>query len=80
MEGLTRNLDGAPARRDPRMDMPQLNGKSVDHKLSARAGEAAAAPAARVADLGGLPPYKRQPIMLYLGRAVRAARDGSGAR
>jgi len=76
MEGLTRNLDGAPAHRDPRMAMP----KSVDDKLSAHAGEAAAAPAALVADLRGSLPYKREPMRVYLGRVVRAARDSSGAR
>jgi hypothetical protein len=80
MEDLTRNLDGAPAHRDPRMDMPQLNGTSVDDKLSARAGEAAPAPAELVADLRGPLPYKREPMRVYLGRAVRAARDGRGAR
>jgi len=73
MEGLTRNLDGAPAHRDPRMAMP----KSVDDKLSAHAGEAAAA---LVADLRGSLPYKRGPMRVYLGRVVRAARDSSGAR
>ena len=70
MEGLTRNLDVALAQRDPRMDMLQLNGKTVD------AGEGAAA---LVADLDGSLPYKREPIMLHLGHAVRTARDGSGA-
>jgi hypothetical protein len=42
--------------------------------------EAAAAPAKLVADLHGSLLYKREPMRVYLGRAVRAARDGSGAR
>jgi hypothetical protein len=80
MEGLTRNLDGAPARSDPHMDMPRLDRKSVDDKPSGHAGEAAAAPAKLVADLHGSLLYKRDSMRAYLGCAVRAARDGSGAR
>jgi hypothetical protein len=37
-------------------------------------------PAKLVADLHGLLLYKREPMRVYLGCAVRAARDGSGAR
>jgi carbon-monoxide dehydrogenase medium subunit len=56
-----------------------LNGKSIDDKLLAQAGDAAAEEAEYIADVRGSVPYKRELMRVYVRRAVRAALDGSGA-
>jgi carbon-monoxide dehydrogenase medium subunit len=50
-----------------------LTGASVDDKLLARAGDAAAAEAETISDVRGSAPYKRELIRVYVARAVRAA-------
>jgi carbon-monoxide dehydrogenase medium subunit len=57
----------------------ELAGKTVDDKLLARAGEAAAEEAEILTDVRGSAPYKRELLRVYVGRAVRAALQG-GAR
>jgi carbon-monoxide dehydrogenase medium subunit len=56
-----------------------INGKAVDDKLLAQAGEAAVAECEFIADVRGSVPYKRELMRVYVRRAVRAALDGSGA-
>jgi carbon-monoxide dehydrogenase medium subunit len=56
-----------------------LNGKRVDDKLLAEAGDAAVAECEFIADVRGSVPYKRELMRVYVRRAVRAALDGSGA-
>ena len=56
-----------------------LNGKSIDDKLLAQAGEAAAEESEFIADVRGSVPYKRELMRVYVRRAVRAAMNGSGA-
>jgi carbon-monoxide dehydrogenase medium subunit len=53
-----------------------LNGKTVDDKLLAQAGEAAVAECEFIADVRGSVPYKRELMKVYVRRAVRAALDG----
>jgi len=53
-----------------------LNGKSVDDKLLALAGEAAVKEAEFIADVRGSVPYKKELMKVYVRRAVRAALDG----
>jgi len=55
-----------------------LNGKTVDDKLLKQAGDAAAEEAEYLADVRGSVSYKRELMRVYIGRAVRAALDGSG--
>ena len=56
-----------------------LAGKTVDDKVLAQAGDAAAEEAEILADVRGSVPYKRELIRVYVRRAVRAAIDGQGA-
>ena len=56
-----------------------LNGKSVDDKVLKQAGDAAVAECEFIADVRGSVPYKRELMRVYIGRAVRAAMQGSGA-
>jgi carbon-monoxide dehydrogenase medium subunit len=56
-----------------------LNGKSINDKLLKDAGEAAAAECEFIADVRGSVPYKRELMKVYIGRAVRAALQASGA-
>jgi carbon-monoxide dehydrogenase medium subunit len=56
-----------------------LNGKTVDDKLLKQAGDTAAAEAELLGDVRGSVPYKRELMRVYVGRAVRAALEGSGA-
>jgi carbon-monoxide dehydrogenase medium subunit len=53
-----------------------LNGKSVDDKLLAQAGDAAVGEAEFIADVRGSVPYKKELMKVYVRRAVRAAMDG----
>jgi len=53
-----------------------LNGKAVDDKLLADAGEAALTDCEFIADVRGSVPYKRELMKVYVRRAVRAALDG----
>jgi carbon-monoxide dehydrogenase medium subunit len=54
-----------------------LNGKSIDDKLLAQAGDAAAEAAEYIADVRGSVPYKRELMRVYVRRAVRAALEGA---
>jgi carbon-monoxide dehydrogenase medium subunit len=54
-----------------------LNGKAVDDKLLAEAGEAALQDCEFIADVRGSVPYKRELMKVYVRRAVRAALDGN---
>jgi carbon-monoxide dehydrogenase medium subunit len=56
-----------------------LNGKSIDDKLLAEAGEAAAEESEFIADVRGSVSYKRELMRVYVRRAVRAALNGNGA-
>lgn len=53
-----------------------LNGKTVDDKLLAQAGEAAVGEVEFIADVRGSVPYKKELMKVYVRRAVRAALDG----
>jgi len=53
-----------------------LNGRTVDDKLLAEAGEAAVKEAEFIADVRGSVPYKKELMKVYVRRAVRAALDG----
>jgi carbon-monoxide dehydrogenase medium subunit len=53
-----------------------LNGKTIDDKLLAQAGEAAVEEAEFIADVRGSVPYKKELMKVYVRRAVRAALDG----
>jgi carbon-monoxide dehydrogenase medium subunit len=53
-----------------------LNGKAIDDKLLAEAGEAAVKESEFIADVRGSVPYKRELMKVYVRRAVRAALDG----
>jgi carbon-monoxide dehydrogenase medium subunit len=53
-----------------------LAGATVDAKLLARAGDAAAAETKTISDVRGSAAYKRELIRVYVGRAVRAALQG----
>jgi carbon-monoxide dehydrogenase medium subunit len=56
-----------------------VNGKTIDDKLLAQAGEAAVGECEFIADVRGSAPYKRELMRVYVRRAIRAALDGSGA-
>lgn len=56
-----------------------LGGATVDDKLLARTGEAAAAATETIADVRGSAAYKRELVRVYVGRAVKAALAGNGA-
>jgi aerobic carbon-monoxide dehydrogenase medium subunit len=53
-----------------------LNGKTIDDKLLAEAGEAAVKESEFIADVRGSVPYKRELMKVYVRRAIRAALDG----
>jgi carbon-monoxide dehydrogenase medium subunit len=53
-----------------------LAGKTVDDKVLAQAGDAAAEEADFIADVRGSVPYKRELVRVYIKRAVRQALDG----
>ncbi len=56
-----------------------LAGATIDDKVLARAGDAAAEEADILPDVRGSVPYKRELVRVYVRRAVRAALDGQGA-
>jgi carbon-monoxide dehydrogenase medium subunit len=76
-----RLVAGAATDRATRLKSAEavLNGKSIDDKLLAQAGEAAVAESEFIADVRGSVPYKRELMRVYVRRAVRAALNGSGA-
>ena len=53
-----------------------LNGKTIDDKLLAEAGEAAVKESEFIADVRGSVPYKRELMKVYVRRAIRAALGG----
>ena len=53
-----------------------LNGKTIDDKLLAEAGEAAVKESEFIADVRGSVPYKRELMKVYVRRAIRSALDG----
>jgi aerobic carbon-monoxide dehydrogenase medium subunit len=53
-----------------------FDGKTVDDKLLAEAGEAAVKESEFIADVRGSVPYKRELMKVYVRRAIRAALDG----
>jgi aerobic carbon-monoxide dehydrogenase medium subunit len=53
-----------------------LNGKTVDDKLLAQAGEAALGDCEFIADVRGSVPYKRELMKVYVRRAIREALEG----
>jgi aerobic carbon-monoxide dehydrogenase medium subunit len=57
-----------------------LNGASIDDKVLARAGDAAADEVDVIADVRGSAPYKRELLRVYVGRAVRQALQANGAQ
>jgi carbon-monoxide dehydrogenase medium subunit len=56
-----------------------LAGATVDDKMLARAGDAAADEVGVIADVRGSAPYKRELLRVYVGRAVRQAMQVNGA-
>src|SRR5262249_10110778 len=50
-----------------------LAGATIDERVLAAAGDAAAAQAECITDVRGSAPYKRELIRVYVGRAVREA-------
>ena len=54
-----------------------LAGASVDAKVLARAGDAAAAEAQCISDVRGSAAYKRELVRVYVARAARQALDGA---
>ena len=57
-----------------------LAGASIDDKVLARAGDAAADEVDVIADVRGSAPYKRELLRVYVGRAVRQALQANGAQ
>ena len=57
-----------------------LNGASIDDKVLARAGDAAADEVDVIADVRGSAPYKRELLRVYVGRAVRQALQANGGQ
>jgi len=57
----------------------ELGGVTIDDKVLARAGDAAADEAECVSDVRGSAAYKRELLRVYVGRAVRAALGSNGA-
>jgi carbon-monoxide dehydrogenase medium subunit len=55
-----------------------LAGATVDDKVLARAGDAAADAVDVIADVRGSAPYKRELLRVYVGRAVRQALQSGG--
>jgi carbon-monoxide dehydrogenase medium subunit len=56
-----------------------LAGATVDEKMFARAGDAAAEEAECMTDVRGSAAYKRELTRVYIGRALRQALNGDGA-
>jgi carbon-monoxide dehydrogenase medium subunit len=56
-----------------------LAGATVDEKMFARAGDAAAEEAECMTDVRGSAAYKRELTRVYVGRALRQALNGNGA-
>jgi len=56
-----------------------LAGATVDEKMLARAGDAAAAEAECITDVRGSAAYKRELTRVYVGRALRQALNSNGA-
>jgi len=56
-----------------------LAGATVDEKMLARAGDAAAEEAECITDVRGSAPYKRELTRVYVGRALRQALSSNGA-
>jgi carbon-monoxide dehydrogenase medium subunit len=56
-----------------------LAGATVDEKVLARAGDAAAEEAECITDVRGSAPYKRELTRVYVGRALRQALNSNGA-
>jgi aerobic carbon-monoxide dehydrogenase medium subunit len=56
-----------------------LAGATVDEKMFARAGDAAAEEAECMTDVRGSAAYKRELTRVYIGRALRQALNGNGA-
>jgi carbon-monoxide dehydrogenase medium subunit len=56
-----------------------LAGATVDEKMLARAGDAAAEEAECITDVRGSAAYKRELVRVYVVRATRAALNGKGA-
>jgi aerobic carbon-monoxide dehydrogenase medium subunit len=56
-----------------------LAGATVDEKMFARAGDAAAADAECISDVRGSAAYKRELTRVYVGRALRQALNSNGA-
>jgi carbon-monoxide dehydrogenase medium subunit len=56
-----------------------LAGATVDEKMFARAGDAAAAEAECISDVRGSAAYKRELTRVYVGRALRQALNSNGA-
>jgi aerobic carbon-monoxide dehydrogenase medium subunit len=56
-----------------------LAGATVDEKMLARAGDAAAEEAECITDVRGSAPYKRELTRVYVGRALRQALNSNGA-
>jgi carbon-monoxide dehydrogenase medium subunit len=56
-----------------------LAGATVDEKMLARAGDAAAEEAECITDVRGSAAYKRELTRVYVGRALRQALNGNGA-
>jgi carbon-monoxide dehydrogenase medium subunit len=55
-----------------------LAGATLDDKVLARAGDAAADEVDVIADVRGSAPYKRELLRVYVGRAVRQAMQSGG--
>jgi carbon-monoxide dehydrogenase medium subunit len=53
-----------------------VNGKTIDDKLLAQAGDAAVGECEFLTDVRGSVPYKRELMRVYVRRAIRAALDG----
>jgi aerobic carbon-monoxide dehydrogenase medium subunit len=56
-----------------------LAGATVDEKMLARAGDAAAEEAECITDVRGSAAYKRELTRVYVGRALRQALNSNGA-
>jgi carbon-monoxide dehydrogenase medium subunit len=57
-----------------------LHSGRLDDQLLRHAGDAAAKEAILLSDAHGSAAYKRELLRVHLGRAVRQAADGTGAR
>ena len=77
--GSARVVVGAATSKAVRLHAAEdaLSGATVDAKTLARAGDVAADEADILADVRGTAAYKRELLRVYIGRAVRAAMQGS---